>query len=245
MTCRKLLAVFWACAAIASAEDDATLLAEAKSHYVKRSEPAEVDAALKLFERVLEADPANYEAAWQLSRAFWYKGNHAVPDQKKEHFEQGKVAGENAVRINASGCEGHFWLGVNQALLAENSGKINALGMVDDVKRELHKALELNADCECAGPQRVLGKFYSEIPWFKGGSDEKGIEYLNESLRRCPEDTQSRMFLAEIYLNQGQKGLAIQQLELVLKQEPDPEWYPETIENKNKAEKRLQELGSK
>jgi hypothetical protein len=60
--------------------------------------------------------------------------------------------------------------------------------------------------------------------------------------QRRPQDTQSRIFLAEIYLDQDRNSLAIQQLQLVLKQEPDPDWLPETIENKKIASTMLEHI---
>lgn len=52
----------------------------------------------------------------------------------------------------------------------------------------------------------------------------------------------SRIFLAELYIDDGKKSLAMQQLELVLKQEPDPNWVAETRANQKIAEKMLSEL---
>lgn len=217
------------------AQDAATLIQQAESHYEGRAEGTELKEAIMLFEKALEMDASNYEAAWKLSRACWNAARGAAAAQQEGWFQKGITAGRKAVEINASGCEGHFWLAVNEALQAEHSGMFTALGLIDDIKNELNTSMELDPDCECAGPQRAFGKLYARIPWFKGGSKKKAIEILKESLHRCPNDTQSRIFLAEIYIDQDQKSLAIQQLQLVLKQEPDPKWLPETIENKKIA----------
>ena len=131
------------------------------------------------------------------------------------------------------------------AVQAETAGVFEALGLIDSIKEEMKRSIELDPKCECGGPQRVLGKLYSEIPFFKGGSKSKAISFLNESLNLCSNDTQSRIFLAEIYLDDGKRSLAIQQLKLVLKQEPDPEWIPETRANQKIAEKMLSELDTK
>lgn len=231
----SLLAVSLAIATCIHAQDAATLIAQAESHYEGRAEGSELGKAIMLFEKALEVDSSNYKAAWMLSRACWNAARGAAAGQQEVWFEKGISAGRKAVENNASGCEGHFWLGVNQAMLAEHSGMFKALGLIDVIKNELNTSMKLDPDCECAGPQRALGKLYSRIPWFKGGSKKKAIASLKESLDRCPNDTQSRIFLAEIYLDQNQRSLAIQQLQLVLKQEPDPKWLPETIENKKIA----------
>lgn len=157
-------------------------------------------------------------------------------------FTKGIEAGKRAVEINPNECHGHFWYGVNVAKEAESSGKLHALGLINTIKDEMKRTLEIDSNCECGGPQRVLGKLYSKIPFFKGGSKSKAISYLNESLGLCSNDTQSRIFLAELYMDDGKKSLAMQQLNLVLKQEPDPNWVPETRANQKIAEKMLSEL---
>ena len=223
------------------AQDAISLLKEADEHYIHRDEQGEIQKAIDGYSKALESDAKNYAAAWKLSKSYWYLGNHTEKD-KGSVFELGIEAGKKAVAIDDKSCEGHFWLGVNYALLGENSSMFKALSIVDDVKREMKLSMEINENCECGGPQRVLGKLYEKLPWFKGGSKSKSVEYLQKSLQLCPRDTQSRIFLAETYLDQGKEDLAAQQLNLVLSQQPDPAWIPETKENKIKADKMLGRL---
>ncbi len=229
-------------AATVYAQDATSLLQEAQQHYAQRETPGEIEKAIIAFERAGAADPKSYETAWKLSKAYWYQGNHSPADQKVTLHEKGITAGLKATEINAKGCEGHFWLGINYAMLAENSGKMKALGLIDDVKKEIHEAMAIDENCSCGGPPRVLGKLYAKIPWFKGGNKSKSIEALKRSIELCPDDTQSRIFLAEIYLEQGKSELALEQLNLVLKQEADPSWIPETKENKISASKMIEQL---
>lgn len=226
-------------------QDVATLLREADAHYNLRPDRNEVDKAIEIYRNVLALDPSNYEAAWKLSKAYWYVGNHSPKEKKKEYFGLGVKAAQQAIQINPNDCRGHFWLGVNYGLLAEESGWMEALRLVDRIKDAMAHAERLDPNCECGGPNRVLGKLYSRAPFFKGGSKSKAIRLLKNSLKQCPSDTQSRIFLAEIYLDQKNNTLAIQQLELVLKQEPDPNWIPETKDNQSAAEKMLAGLNKR
>jgi tetratricopeptide (TPR) repeat protein len=228
-------------AAVAYAEDSATLLNEALAHYQNREDTAELQKAIDTLKLALQADPHNYEAAWRLSKAYWFQGNFSS-GEKKPSFENGIKAGEKAIDLNYNNCEGHFWLGTNYALLAEASGGFTALGLIDNVKREINQAMSINEKCECGGPSRVLGKLYSKLPWFKGGSKKKAISYLTQSLDLCPHDTQSRIFLAEIYEAQGQKKDAMKLLREVEAVEPPAEWIPESKANKIAAEKMLRDL---
>ena len=223
-------------------EDTTLLLQQADTHYDFREQPDQLEKAIEIYQQVLELDPENYETAWKLSKAYWYQGNYSAASDKKPYFQKGIDAGRKAVENAPDQCQGYFWLGINLALYAESSGVFKALSMVDEVKATVHRAMELDQNCECGGPQRVLGKLYSRLPFFKGGSKSKATGFLNQSLKLCPKDTQSRIFLAEIYTDEGQKGKAKQLLLQVLKQEPDPEWIPETRQNKIVAEKMLREL---
>jgi tetratricopeptide (TPR) repeat protein len=218
------------------------LLVESDTLYEQREQREQLMKAIEGYEAILAQNPNDFETACKLAKAYWYRGNHSAPEEKKEFFEKGVAAGEKAVAISPERCEGHFWLGTNIAMDAEFSGAFTALGLIDDIKKELHESMKIDENCECGGPSRVLGKLYTRIPWFKGGSKSKAIDYLKKSLELCPNDTQSRIFLAEIYIDESKNDLAIEQLNQVLKQDPDPEWIPEIKENKIIAAKMLREL---
>lgn len=245
MRMKLLIVAIWMFTATVFAQDADVLIQEAEQHYQQRETPGEIEKAIEAFERARAADSKSYEVAWGLSKAYWYQGNHVPNDQKAASFEKGIAAGLKAMEINPKGCESHFWLGINYAMLAENSGKMKALGLIDDVKKEINAAMAIDENCVCGGPQRVLGKLYAKIPWFKGGSKSKSIESLKRSIELCPNDTQSRIFLAEVYAEQGKSELAFEQLQLVLNQEPDPAWIPETKENKIIASKMIEQLQKK
>ncbi len=213
----------------------------ADAHYNLREQEGEILKAIEGYSQALEANPQSFEAAWKLAKAYWFKGNYSSRE-KKPFFQKGIEAGKRAVQNDPNRCEGHFWLGINTALYAESSGIFEALGLVDEVKSAIQRSMDINENCECGGPQRVLGKLYAKLPFFKGGSKTKAADFLKKSLELCPQDTQSRIFLAEIYTNDGEKGLARQLLKQVLSQEPDPAWIPETKQNKIVAEKMLHDL---
>ena len=215
------------------------LLQDADAYFRNREDRAELQKAIESYEQILNVDAQNVEAAFKLARAYWFKGTHSPKKERKSCFQSGIVAAKKAIAIAPDRCEGYFWLGLNQALLAENSGNWTALGLINPVKENMKKALGIDKNCVCAGPQRVLGKLYAEIPWFKGGSKSKAEKYLKESIEICPEDTQSRLFLAQIYLTQKKPELAEEQLELILQLKGLPDWIPETKENKIEAKKLL------
>jgi tetratricopeptide (TPR) repeat protein len=228
-----------------AAEDASAIVADADAQYAKREETGYVQKAIDLYARALTIDPTLYEAAWKLSKAEWYLGNHSPSKDKEAIFQSGIDAAKKAISIAPDKCEGHFWLGVNYGFYGEAHGMFKALSLVNPIKDEMNKAMAINENCECGGPQRVLGRLYSKAPFFKGGSKSKAIEWLKKSVELCPNDTQTRMFLAEIYLDQDKKNLAIEQLKAILDVVPDPGWIPENKENKMLAEKMLAQLEKK
>jgi tetratricopeptide (TPR) repeat protein len=228
-------------AAPCGAQDIEGLMQASEAHYHLREQESELLKAIRMYQQVLDIDPTKYEAAWKLAKAYWYQGNFSAGN-KLPFFEKGIEAARKAVEIAPDRCEGHFWLGINLAVSAESGGVFRALGMVDEVKAEIQKAMDITENCECGGPQRVLGKLHARLPFFKGGSKTKAVEFLKKSLQLCPQDTQSRIFLAEIYIDEGKNSYARQMLRQVLAQQPDPDWIPETKQNKIVAEKMLRDL---
>lgn len=227
------------------AEEAAVILQNADAAYNRREEPGYVQESIEEYSRALALDPALYEAAWKLSKAYWFLGSHSSKNEKESIFLKGIESAKKAIEIAPNLCEGHFWLGVNYGLYGESHGMFKALSLINPIKEEMNEAMAINENCECGGPQRVLGRLYAKAPWFKGGSKSKAIESLKKSMELCPHDTQTRMFLAEVYLDDGRKDLAIEQLTAILKVEPDPGWIPENKENKMLAEKMLAQLQKK
>jgi tetratricopeptide (TPR) repeat protein len=227
------------------ADDATTMLANADQQYERREETGYAQKAIEEYSKALALDPNLYDAAWKLAKAYWYFGNHSQKDEKAALYQKGIDAAKKAIAIAPNKCEGHFWLGVNYGLFAESQGMFKALGLINPIKDEMNKAMDINEDCECGGPQRVLGRLYAKAPWFKGGSKSKAIEFLKKSMELCPNDTQTRLFLVEIYLDQGKKALAVEQLKAIIAIQPDPGWIPENKENKMLAEKMLAQLQNK
>src|SRR5262245_886986 len=121
---------------------DEDLVSEGNEHYQLRENKEDLQKAIAYYDEALKADPKNYEAAWRLAKARWYEGKFGGAADLNSVFAKGAEAGKLAAGINPSGCNGHFWYGVNVALEAENSGKLHALGLVDTIKNEMKRTIE-------------------------------------------------------------------------------------------------------
>src|ERR1044071_6117560 len=81
-------------------------------------------------------------------------GGGAARGPRGQLHGAGIGAGERAVALNAERVEGHFWVGVNLALFAENSGGLRGLRALRWARAELKMAAKVNEAYHDAGPLR-------------------------------------------------------------------------------------------
>jgi spermidine synthase len=157
--------------------------------------PRGIQPAVNIYERVLELEPNNIEALNSLSSILINEG----------HLKLAEEYLERAVNLKPNDAESHY----NLSLVLERSGRRK------EAFQHLRKAA-MNASFEEAPRQLGLyfarKKLFSEaIPWFR-----KAVE-IN------PISTQSRIYLAVALLSTRQIQEALQEVNYVLKIEPENE----------------------
>ncbi len=221
-------------------------LVAARAAYEQRADPASAKAAVELFRAAAKADPASVDARWEGARAAYFYGNYtqaaAADSEKMAIFDGGIALAKEAVALAPKNVEGHFWLGVLDGVYGEAKGIFKSLAMVPEIKREMQTCLDLDPAVEGYGPDRVLGRLYFKLPWFKGGDTKKSIAFLEKSLAGAPANALTKLYLAESYKSGGMKAKAAQQLNEVIAMTPDPRWVPEHPQIKAQAEKLLAKL---
>jgi tetratricopeptide (TPR) repeat protein len=217
--------------AAAALAQEPTLLEQGKAAYEARADAAQAKAAVDLFARAAKADPASYETLWRGAAASYYFGTYtreqASDDEKMAIFQAGIDVAKAAVALDPKGVEGHFWLGVLYAVYGEAKGIMKSLALVPDVKKEMQTCVELDPSVEGWGPDRVLGRMYYKLPFFKGGDNDKSIECLERSLKGAPTNALTRYYLAVTYKSEGKKDKARELCQSVVSMTPDPRWAPE------------------
>ncbi len=230
----------------AAPAQEPTLVDMAKAAYDGRADIGKAKAAVELFAQAAKADPKSYEARWRGAAAAYYYGTYPLEDapdkQKMAIFQGGIDLAKEAVALDAKGVEAHFWLGVLYAVYGEAKGIMKSLALVPDVKREMQACIDLDPAVEGWGPDRVLGRMYFKLPWFKGGDNEKSIECLERSVKGAPTNALTRYYLAATYKSEGQKPKARELCESILTMTPDPRWAPEHPWVKRMAEALLKKL---
>jgi tetratricopeptide (TPR) repeat protein len=221
-------------------------LASARASYDARAEPAQASAAVDLFRKAATEDPASYEARWEGARAAYFYGTYTKSDaddaEKMAIFDGGIALAKEAVALSPKGVEGHFWLGVLYGVYGEAKGIFKSLSLVPAIKQEMQTCVELDQTVEGWGPDRVLGRMYHKLPFFKGGDDEKSAAHLEKSLAGAPTNALTRLYLAETYRSDGRKPDAVRLLKEIVGMTPDPRWAPEHPWITVQAEKLLKKL---
>lgn len=212
---------------------------EANDYFLGRRNLENVQKAIQLLQERVKRDPQDYEAWWRLSKFNSYMARHSDGREEDAYLEAGVTAGRKAVAIAPDRAEGHFWLGADLGLQAEDRGFLRGLLMVDMVRKEMEVANRLDPDYEEAGALRTLARIDYRAPFFKGGDKKRSIRVLQDVLKRFPHNSLAMLYLADSYLAVGRRAEARQLLEQILSLCPDPTRGPEQEDNQNDARQRL------
>jgi tetratricopeptide (TPR) repeat protein len=242
----RIAGAFMLMATSAIAQDVTTALEQAQAAYEARGDAAQAAAAVERFRAAAVADPQSYEALWGGAQACYFLGavtrEKADDDERIAIFADGIERAKAAIALRPDGVEGHFWLGVLLGSWGEARGVLKSLSVVPDIRREMELCLAKEPSVEGWGPDRVLGRMYYKLPFFKGGDNKKSREHLERSLAGAPTNALTRLYLAETYKSLREKAKAIEQLRAVLAMTPDARWVPEHPGTRAKAEALLRKL---
>lgn len=234
-----LLGLVLAATALAAPQE---LLDRAAAAYAQRTDPQSAQQAAELYAQALAADPQSEEAAWKLSRAWYWVGGHVAEDQALAPFEKAVEAAKQAVAINKDSLAGHYWLGVAYGSYGKAKGIMKSLSLVDPIKEEMAWVIKKDPAYEGGGAYRVLGRLYFKLPGLMGGSNDKAIENLKTAVQQGPRRWLNHVYLAEVYSKEGQKDQAKALLEQVVAGQAEAGLEPEMADWRAEAKKLLKEL---
>jgi tetratricopeptide (TPR) repeat protein len=200
-----------------------------------------LDAA-SVWESRLKANPKDFESAWKLARTCYWLGGHVAENARRKQYERGIEAGRQASVLQADRPEGYFWMAANMGAMAESFGLRAGIKYRGPVKNALETVLKIDRDFQQGSADRALGRWYLKVPRLFGGSKDKSVEHLKQSLTYDPASTASHYFLAETYLEMDRENEARQEAQKVLDLPVNPEWAPEDREFKQKAKALLDRL---
>lgn len=215
---------------------------EAEPLYQGREDLNRARVAVSTLRQAQSADYGNYEAAWKLSRAAYYVGDHTRDeDESDDMFREGTEAGKAAVKLQPNRPEGHFWLGANYGGSAAHS-TLASLANVQDIRNEMEAVLKIDESFQSGSAYMALGRLYLQAPRVLGGDTNKAISNLEKGLKFGPNNSLMHAYLAEAYEAANRDADARKQIEIVKSLTPDPQYMAEhkdALEKIKKLEQRL------
>jgi tetratricopeptide (TPR) repeat protein len=203
--------------------------------YAGRDQLANARQAADIWEARLSANSRDFDSAWKLARACYWLGGHVPADEQRQQYERGITAATRAVELEPEKPEGHFWMAADMGAMAEGFGLRAGIRYRGPIKNALETVLRIDRAFQEGSADRALGRWYFRVPRLFGGSKDKAIEHLKQSLMYAPQSTATHFFLAETYLDMDRPDEARREAQLVLDAPLDPEWTPEDREFKQKA----------
>ena len=181
------------------------------------------------------------EIFWRKSH-FCFERGYALEDKKKkkEWYERGEKLAKFAIEKNPDNPEAHFWFATNKGSVGKLNGVLNSLFMVDDLKREAKKTIEL--DPKHAGAHIILGEVYKSLPGLMGGNKEKAIEEFETAIEKDSLLTAVYVSLAKTYKDIGKTEKARTILKKLLSFKTSRDMRRFQLYEKEDAEEFLKEI---
>lgn len=204
------------------------LVRRADELYARREDAGRAREAVGLLRRARTLDEGDYGAHWKLARSLHYLGE-TLPEagERDASYSEGIAAGQSAVRVNAAGVEGHYWLGANLAGRTELQGVIGDLAAAGDVRREMEAVVAADEGYERGGAYLHLARVEMELPRVLGGDRKRAVELLEKGLKFGADNAALRLQLAKAFLAARRREDAHRELQTILTMEPHPEYVPE------------------
>ncbi|MFH1137160.1 MAG: TRAP transporter TatT component family protein [Pseudomonadota bacterium] len=231
---------------LAFAADYQGMIAAGDSLYAQRADMNKAKAAAEAYRQAIAADPAKAEGYWKLTRTLYWVGDHTPGDDNKVViFEEAINSAKKAAELAPGEVQGHYWLGVVYGLYGQAKGILKSLSLVDPIKAEMAKVIEIDKSFNDGGAYRVLGRMYFKLPFFKGGDNEKSIENLKEALKYGPKSWLTHVYLSETYQAESMYKEAKEVLDQAIAGGCAPDQGPECPEWIAKAKDQLKAVEAK
>ena len=195
--------------------------------YAGRADLVKVRQALVSLRQAQTDHPSDYDIAWRLAKYNYFLGVHTTePHEQEKAFRDGIEAGKQAVQLQDSKPDGHFWLGANYGGAAKSS-VLASLSSVDDIKHEMESVLKLDEGYESGSAYMALGQVYLEAPKLLGGDVDKAISYLEKGVKVGPNNALIKVTLAKAYAEAHRNADAQKQIDTVMTMKATPGYEPE------------------
>ena len=241
-----------------------SLMKEGDSHYELREKTESLDAAIKSYEKVLEADPYNKVALEKLSVAcFWLGDAHLTDkDAQLEQFNKGAQYGERAMALNPEfkalmeqgkrdyecldvlskkEIKAAYWAFINLGKWCGTKGFVSIVKNKKKLKSFIDWVVKTDERFYYAGGHRGVAVFYAKAPSFAGGDMDKSKYHFDRCLEIAPNYLTTKVLVAEFYAYKIQdKNMFVKQLKDVINS--DPASIPSLLPEQKIAQKKARRL---
>lgn len=193
---------------------------------------------------ILNSKVLQDEILWRKSHRCFERGYSLEnKNRKREWYQRGEKFAKIAIEKNPNNPEAHFWLAVNKGTIGKLNGVLNSLFMVDDLKKEAQKVIEL--DPAHAGAHMLLGEIYKSLPGLFGGDKKKAIQEFKTTIEKDSIYTATYVILAKTYRDIGKIEEVKKTLNKLLSFKTSRDIRRFELYDKKDAEKLLKEIEEK
>lgn len=211
--------------------------------------------AIETYKKVLEKEPKNFEALWNISVLHSTVGYRSEDEEtQEEYYNKALEFAEKAVEEYPDKGYSYYAMAVAKGRISKLKGNKERIKLSHDVQENIKKAVDMIPDhslswhlygvwqsevANVGRAERFAANFISEgIP---DASNEKAEEYLKKAMELNPDNILIRYDLAMHYVRSDQEEQAIPVLEELLTIEPE---LKDGKRHMDEAEKLLNDLKS-
>lgn len=236
--CLVLVGVVWA-QSVDSLIDHAVELYE-----TRHLEAGNLDESAAILEDIVEDNPENVRALYEMAKVCFYLGDRAEEKKVKlDYFNRGRDYGEMAIEVDEEEPEAHFWYMVNVGRVGQTKGVLNSLVLVPTVREEINTVLEI--DPEHTGALDAQAMLYYELPGLLGGNLNKSMEALNKGIALDSNYTLLYVDMAKVYIKKKDYEKARWYLSRALEITAPTYEADHVLDDKPEAEALLEEIKDK
>lgn len=162
----------------------------------------EEEAALKVYNKILQDHPQNFKALWRTSLLYSRIGYRLKNEEKKvAYFNKAKKRTEKALEINPANTYSNYVMGVAMGRMALISGVSERVEASRKIKKYAERSLRF--DSTNAGAWHLLGRWHYEVDNLNfaerlaanvlfgglpdGASTQKAARYIQNAIELKPE----------------------------------------------------------
>ncbi|RMD96802.1 MAG: hypothetical protein D6812_16405 [Deltaproteobacteria bacterium] len=192
------------------------------------------EGALSAYEAAISVNPAAVEACWKGAKAAFLLAFSGDSSERRLHFaRRGEGFALRGIEQDPDCAPCHYYLALNLGLHAREA-PLEAPTLVKSLIEEGKKAAALDPTFDHAGPYRLLGRVYTQLPPPPAsfGDPDLAVGYLERAVELAPDYPPNRLHLAEAQMALEEAEAARTLLVALLTQTEDMPYEGSTLHRK-------------